>query len=330
MAARSVLVSLRPWAAPAFLVAVLVAIPAALSLIGLGYPFRIAQLTMIFVILSASLNLVSGTAGLLSLGHAAFYGVGAYTTALLATNFQTGFLVNVLASYLVAGVLGFIVALPTIRLVRIFFAVATLSVGEIITLVIVNWYDLTRGPMGIREIPAFGFAGIDLSGALPTYYIIGVTMLACLWVIHRLTHSYYGNALRALREDDQAAGAMGLNVGLMKLVVFGISTGFAGVAGALLAHATNFISPDMFRLTESILILTMVVVGGLGSLPGAIVGAVILIVLPELGRDFGQLRMVVVGTVLFLSILLMPRGIVGEVSALDLLRARVARPGARP
>ena len=138
-----------------FLFAVLVVVPAVLAALDLGYPFRLAQLTMIFIILSASLNLVAGTAGLLSLGHAAFYGVGAYTTALLATNYGTPLFVNLAASALVAGVLGFLVAIPTIRLVRIFFAVATLSVGEIITLVIINWYDLTRGPMGVRGIPSF-------------------------------------------------------------------------------------------------------------------------------------------------------------------------------
>jgi len=316
---------LRRLGVPALTVLVLVIVPALLSALGLGYPFRLAQLTMIFVILSASLNLVSGVAGLLSLGHAAFYGVGAYTAALLSTNFGTSLPVNLVASAIVAGVIGFIVAIPTIRLVRIFFAVATLSVGEIITLVITNWYDLTRGPMGVRSIPGFSLFGYDLSGKLPAYYVVAIVMLICLWVVHRLSHSLYGNVLRAVREDDQAAGAMGLDVGFTKLVIFAASTALAGVAGCLLAQSTNFISPDMFRLSESILILTMIVVGGLGSLPGAILGAVILILLPEIGRDFGQLRMVVVGIVLFLSILLMPKGIIGEVAALDLLRGRPRR-----
>jgi branched-chain amino acid transport system permease protein len=300
-------------------------IPGALFAINLGYPYRLAQLTMIFIILSTSLNLVSGVAGLLSLGHAAFYGVGAYTAALLSTNAGTELPVNLLASALVAGCLGFLVAIPTIRLVRIFFAVATLSVGEIIILVITNWYDLTRGPMGVRGIPGFSAFGFDLGGALSSYYVVAVVMTACVWIVHRLSHTMYGNALRALREDDQAAGAMGLNVGMMKLTIFAISSALAGVAGALLAHSTNFISPDMFRLPESILILTMVVVGGLGSLPGAILGAIILILLPELGRDFGQLRMVVVGTVLFLSILLMPKGVIGEVTAFSMMRGEPKR-----
>lgn len=302
-----------------------VVIPALMAAINLGYPYRLAHLTMIFIILATSLNLVSGVAGLLSLGHAAFYGVGAYTTALLATRMGTELPVNLLASAAVAGAVGFLVAIPTIRLVKIFFAVATLSVGEIIILVITNWYDLTRGPMGVRGIPGFSAFGVELGGPLAAYYVIALVTACCIWIVHRLSHSVYGNALRALREDDQAAGAMGLNVGMMKLTIFAISAALAGVAGALLAHSTNFISPDMFRLPESILILTMVVVGGLGSLPGAIVGAMIMILLPELGRDFGQLRMVVVGVVLFLSILLMPKGLIGEVAALDLLREKSRR-----
>ncbi len=318
----------RPYGVVVLLAVVLGVIPAVLAAVGLGYPFRLAQLTMIFIILSVSLNLVSGVAGLLSLGHAAFYGVGAYTAALLSTRFGTDLAVNLVASAVVAGAIGFLVAIPTIRLVRIFFAVATLSVGEIIILVIINWYDLTRGPMGVRDIPGFRVLGFDLGSPLQSYYVVAVVTLLCVWIVHRLSHSVYGNALRALREDDQAAGAMGLNVGMMKLVIFAISTALAGVAGALLAHSTNFISPDMFRLPESILILTMVVVGGLGSLPGAVLGAVILIILPELGRDFGQLRMVLVGLVLFLSILLMPKGIIGEVAAFDLLRGKPSRPKA--
>jgi branched-chain amino acid transport system permease protein len=143
--------------------------------------------------------------------------------------------------------------------------------------------------------------------------------------VHRLTHSYYGNSLRALREDDACADAMGIDVARLKLQSFGVACCFAGVAGALFAHTTGYISPESFRFGESILVLSMIVVGGLGSLYGSVIGAVILSVLPELLRDLGSYRMIAVGLVLFLSILFLPRGLVGEVSAIDLFRRQIRR-----
>ncbi len=295
-------------------------LPLALLLLGGGYLFRLAELSMIFVILSTSLNLVTGTAGLVSLGHAAFYAVGAYTAALLSVRYQLGLEATLPASMLGAGAVAALVALPAIRLVRIFFTVATLSAGEIINAVLLNWDALTNGPMGVRSIPRLAVFGLDLSGRLGTYYAIAAVTAGCVWVVHRLTHSYYGNALRALREDDQSAAAMGMNVLLLKAGAFAIGGGLAGAAGCLLAHSTGFVSPDMFGLGESILMLTMVVVGGLGSVPGAILGACVLVLVPELGRTAGHFRMVLVGLVLYLSILLMPKGLIVEARALLLAR----------
>jgi branched-chain amino acid transport system permease protein len=155
--------------------------------------------------------------------------------------------------------------------------------------------------------------------------VTAVVMLACLWVLHRLTHSYYGNSLRALREDDACADAMGIDVARLKLEGFSVACFVAGVAGALFAHTTGYISPESFKFGESILVLSMAVVGGLGSLYGSIVGAVLLSVLPELLRDLGSWRMVAVGVVLFVSILFLPKGLVGEVSAIELIRAQIRR-----
>jgi branched-chain amino acid transport system permease protein len=301
-------------------IVVLGIVPAALQAFGLSYFFRLAELTMVFAILAASLNLVSGTAGLMSLGHAAFYGVGAYTTALLSTYVGTDGVIDILASAVVAGTVALVVATPAIRLVRIFFTVATLAAGEIINAVLLNWDSVTRGPMGIRGIAPLSLFGIKADGRLGTYYGIAIVTIGTIWVIHRMVHSYYGNALRSLREDDVSAAAMGLDVRVLKLSAFAISGGLAGVAGSLQAHLIGYISPDMFQLDTSILVLTMVVVGGLGSLPGAIVGACILILVPEFGREFGHFRMVVVGVVLYASILLMPKGLITEARALRALK----------
>lgn len=301
--------------------AVLVLLPALLQAMGSGYLFRVSITAMIFVILAASLNFITGVAGLLSLGHAAFYGIGAYTAALLATQHGVPFLLTIPLAGVAAAIGGVLVALPTMRLVSIYFAVATLGMGEIIYGTLLNWVDFTRGPMGIPAIPSFKAFGIDLSGNLGSYLVVAVVMLASLWVLHRLTHSYYGNALRALREDDQCADSMGIDVVRLKGEVFAIACFFAGIAGSLWAHTTGYISPNDFRFGESILVLAMIVVGGLGSLPGAVIGAVLLIVLPEALRPVGDVRMIVVGCVMFFSILLLPKGLFGEVSALNLVRS---------
>ena len=301
--------------------AVLLLTPALLQAMGSGYLFRVSITAMIFVILAASLNFITGVAGLLSLGHAAFYGIGAYTAALLATQHGVPFLLTIPLAGVAAAIGGVLVALPTMRLVSIYFAVATLGMGEIIYGTLLNWVDFTRGPMGIPAIPSFKAFGIDLSGNLGSYLVVAVVMLASLWVLHRLTHSYYGNALRALREDDQCADSMGIDVVRLKGEVFAIACFFAGIAGSLWAHTTGYISPNDFRFGESILVLAMIVVGGLGSLPGAVIGAVLLIVLPEALRPVGDVRMIVVGCVMFFSILLLPKGLFGEVSALNLVRS---------
>ncbi|MDR3440963.1 branched-chain amino acid ABC transporter permease [Telmatospirillum sp.] len=301
-------------------VIVFVVLPGTLLTIGGGYLFQIATTALIFVILAASLNLVTGTTGLLSLGHAGFYGIGAYTAALLSTQLGLPFLVTLPLAGLSAGIIGVLVALPTMRLVSIYFAVATLGIGEMIYVTLLNWTDFTHGPMGIRGIPSIELFGWRASSSLDEYLVVATTAVISLWALSRLTHSYYGNALRAVREDDQCANAMGLNVVRLKIEAFGISCFFAGIAGALLAHTGKFISPDQFRFSESINILAMVVVGGLGSLPGTVIGVLLLIILPEALRGAGDFRMIAVGSIMFLSILLLPKGLLGEASALDLLR----------
>ena len=312
----------------ALLVAGLVVLLAGLVAYRSGYFNQIAITTMIFVILAASLNLITGTAGLLSLGHGAFFGVGAYAAALLSTKLGWPFWLTLPAAGAIAALVGAVVAVPTMRLTSIYFAVATLGIGEMIYVTLLNWVGVTRGPMGIRSIPGMEIFG--LQGMVFDMTVTATVMLVALWLVHRLTHSYYGNSLRALREDDACADAMGIDVGRLKLQSFGMACCLAGVAGGLFAHTTGYISPESFRFGESILILSMIVVGGLGSIYGSIIGAVLLSVLPELLRDLGSYRMIAVGVVLFLSILFLPRGLVGEVSAIDLIRRQVKRdPNAR-
>lgn len=310
------------------LVAALVLVVGALLAQSSSYFVQVAITTTIFVILSASLNLVTGSAGLLSLGHAAFFGVGAYTAALLATHWGWPFWLTLPASAASAAAVGALVAVPTRRLTSIYFAVATLGIGEMIYVTLLNWVGFTRGPMGIRGIPAIALFGHDGLGV--GLVACAAVMLGALWLIQRIAYSYYGNALRALREDDACADAMGIDVGRLKLQVFSVACALAGIAGALFAHTTGYISPQSFQFGESILILAMVVVGGLGSVYGSVIGAVILTVLPEALRELGSWRMIAVGLVLFGSILFMPRGLVGEVSAIDLIRRQLRRRAGGP
>ena len=165
-------------AGSAALLVVLGLLPALLAASGMGYLFRLAELTMIFAILAGSLNLVAGTAGLMSLGHAAFYGIGAYTAGLLSTQFGTGLPEDLAASALVAGFVALVVAIPAIRLVRIFFTVATLAIGEIINAVLLNWDALTRGPMGVRGIPPLRIGGLVLESRIGTYYGVAIVTMA--------------------------------------------------------------------------------------------------------------------------------------------------------
>ena len=299
--------------------------PATLAVFGKGYFFQVANLVLIFALLAASLHLVTGVGGLLHLGHAAFYGIGAYVAALMGSELKLGFLWGLPAAGLAAALLAFVVALPTMRLVSIYFAVATLAIGQMINTVLLNWVSVTKGPNGVMLFSGIKLFGFAVKNPVSVYFVVAVVVALSIWVLHRLSHSYYGNALRSLREDDQCADAMGLDTVRLKIEVFTLSAFFAGLAGALWAYTTGYVSPGDFNFSNSILILAMVVVGGLGSLPGAIVGAVLLILLPEVLRSFGDLRNVMVGAVMFVSILFLPKGLFGEVPALTFARRALGR-----
>ena len=304
-------------------------IPVVLEKLSSSYYYSVSITALVWVILPVSMNFITGTTCLLTLGHGAFYGIGAYAAALLSTRLELSFMLTLPLAGLAAAVVGVAVALPTMRLVFIYFAVATLAIGEIIHVTLLNWVGFTRGPMGIDGVLPMDIFGYELDSNLSIYLMTALITAFSVYAFYKLTHSYYGNALRSCREDDQCAEAMGINVVKLKIQVFAISTFFAGIAGALWAHTSGYISPDNFKFSESILVLAMVVVGGLGSLPGAIIGSLLLILLPEVARDIGDWRQMVVGLVMFCSILFLPKGIFGEVSAIDFVRRQLgaAWPG---
>jgi branched-chain amino acid transport system permease protein len=275
------------------------------------YVLNVAVLCGIYVILASSLNVTNGYTGLFSFGHAAFYGIGAYTAAILATRAGWPFWATFPAAGIVAAAVGAAIALPSLRLRGIFLALVTIGFQEIAFLVTMNWVSLTRGPMGIPRIPPPSLPGLEFRSNAEFYYLILALDVLVIFVLARLVSSRVGRTLVAIREDELAAQASGIAVFPAKVLAFAIATFFAGVAGAFFAHHARFVSADSFRLDETFLILTMLIVGGMGSLVGPVIGAVALVILPEVFRGLAEYRGVAYGLILIAVILFRPEGVAG-------------------
>jgi branched-chain amino acid transport system permease protein len=281
------------------------------SLTSNEYLIRIATLMAIYVVLASSLNLIIGFTGMYSLGHGAFYGIGAYTSAILATSLSWSFWVTMPLAGIFTALMGAFLGLATMRLRQTFLVFGTLAFGEIVRIVIMNWPDLTRGPMGIPGIPSPTIMGVELASSRQWYYLLLVFAALIVFVIYRLYHSRVGRAWVAIREDEVAASSMGVSVFGYKVLAFTISCLIAGLAGAFYAHFVSFISADQFGMGESFLILTMVALGGTGSIIGPIIGAIILIAIPEVFRFLNEFRGVLYGAILIFVIVLKPEGLAG-------------------
>jgi branched-chain amino acid transport system permease protein len=281
------------------------------------YVIDTATTVLIYVMLGWGLNIVVGLAGLLDLGYVAFYAVGAYSYALLATHFDWSFWACLPLAGVFAAAAGVILGFPVLRLRGDYLAIVTLGFGEIIRLILLNWYDVTNGPDGISSIPRPSFFGLeftrrpaegetafhqffDLSYAgehrvIFLYFLILVLALFTNMFTQRIRKLPVGRAWEALREDEIASRSLGINPTNTKLTAFGLGALFGGFAGAFFATRQGFISPESFTFIESAIILAIVVLGGMGSQIGVVLAAVVLIVLPELGRALAQFRMLVFG-----------------------------------
>jgi len=276
----------------------------------------------IFVILTSSWNLLAGFAGLLNLGHAAFYGAGAYASALLAIRLGLTPWIGLICGGLVAGVFGFLLGIPSLRLSGPYLAITTIGFAEILRMVAMNWVSLTRGSLGLYGIPPLTAIRlgpgmrIDFYSERNVYYILLLLLFATIFCFRRLTRSEFGLTLKAMREDEIAAESIGADSNRYKLTVFTISAFFAGVAGAFFAHYQRLVSPETIGLGETFTILTMTVLGGLGTLTGPILGAVLLTFLSE-GLRFLEdmvkidVRMVIYGLLLIVTMLFMRNGVMG-------------------
>ena len=285
----------------------------------LPYLTHIAILVCIYVILGISLNLAVGQTGLLNMGHVAFYGIGAYTSALLTlkgVSFAEAFLMAGIVSCL----FGYLLSKPIARLKGDYLALATLGFNFVVYAVMLNWMGLTRGPLGLPGIPRPSFLGLTLSDN--THYLIFAFVLAALvyLIVERLTNSPFGRALAATRDDEIGARMLGKDTRKLKTTAMLISAFFAGLAGSLYAHYINFIDPSTFSISEIILIFTIVIVGGLASNRGVIVGVLIIFLIQESLRFFGlpssilgPARQMIYSLVLLLIIIVRPKGILGKV-----------------
>lgn len=285
----------------------------------MNYLWHILNMIGIYALLAASLNLVAGYTGLLSLCHAAFYGLGAYITTLLMVGAGLNFFWALGCAILLTAVSSLLISAPSLRLRGDYFVLATLGFQIIIFSVLYNWVGLTRGPYGISGIPVPKVFGIEVDSVarfLVFTALVGSLSMAILWL---LAHSPFGRVLRAVRDDELAAAALGKNVTVLKTIAFVLAAAFAAIPGALFASYMRYIDPTSFTLTESIFIVSMVVIGGAGRFAGPLAGAVLLVLLPEALRFLqipdsvaANLRQVIYGVLLITLMRFRPRGLMGE------------------
>ncbi len=278
-----------------------------------GYVLQTLGVGWLYAILAISLTLVAGTAGQISLGHAGLLAIGAYASALLAINLKLPVATTILAAGFITAALGTLIIYPSFRLRGHYVTIATLGVGEIVTLVILNWDSLTRGPVGLTGIPPLSFMGAPLLSGLWVYEIsLGVLLVLAL-LQYRLLGSHLGRTWRAIRDDDVAARSYGISLDRYKSLAFGVAGFSAGIAGALMAHVYSYVNHETFQSQVSIVALTMVILGGLGNVAGGILGAVVLVSLPELFRAAAEYRILIYGIALLLLIRFRPQGLLGTV-----------------
>jgi branched-chain amino acid transport system permease protein len=313
------------------------------------YVIDIATGVLIYVMLGWGLNIVVGLAGLLDLGYVAFYAVGAYSYALLAITFDMSFWVCLPLAGLFAATFGVILGFPVLRLRGDYLAIVTLGFGEMIRVVLLNWYDVTRGPDGLSSIPRPSFFGLPFARSAPEgvttfhqffgldyagihrvtflYFLILILALITNFFTLRIRRLPIGRAWEALREDEVACRSLGINPTNTKLAAFGIGAMFGGFAGSFFATRQGFISPESFTFIESAVILAIVVLGGMGSQIGVVLAALVLVLLPELFREFAQFRMLLFGGAMVLIMAWRPRGLLANRKPTLFLAKSGAPPG---
>ncbi len=259
-----------------------------------------------FAILASSLNIAVGYAGLSNMSHATFFGIGAYAAALLATKSHVPFYVTLFLGGFLALLFGLLLGIPTLRLKGFYLALVTIGFGQIVRMVELNWVSVTNGPMGIPGIPGALIGKFELSSALFNLYALLVLLLE-LVAMRRIAGSRIGRALFAIKNDQVAANALGVNVTYYKVLAFALSSFFAGMAGSIYAHYVTFVSPDSFTSADSITALCMVILGG-PTVFGPVLGALALVIVPELLRFADLYRVVFIGVAMVATVIIKEGG----------------------
>ena len=310
---------MKIWPILAACVAVALAVPA---IAHDGYVIQLLNIAILNAIVVIGLNFVTGWAGQINFGQAAFYGLGAYTTA-IATKAGLPWITTPFLSALVVMAASLMLGLPTMRLRTYYLAMTTIGFGEIVRLIIVHWEPVTGGTSGLRAIPGISIFGFGPQGQVQHYYLLIAILALAILVATRIRHSVLGRAMIATKDSEIAAEQSGVDTVRTKLLAFMIGAVYAGIAGCLYASSIRFISPDSFSSIQAVLLMTMLIVGGMGSIFGCVIGAVALTILPEALRFLGQWYLVLYGLGVIGVIVLAPGGLASLASLVPLRRASV-------
>ncbi len=294
-----------PWCFHTAVVSLAVAVP---HIVTDPYLIRIANLIMMYGIAVLGMNLVLGYCGQFHFGQAGFMAIGAYTTALLMLNWNVNFLVALVASGVLSFLFGLLVGTPTLRIRSDYLALVTFAFAEIVRLVLVN-SEFTRGPMGLPGIPLPAVGGLVLQDNVAFYYYALVLLILSYLFCVKITRSFIGRAWKAIAEDETAAEAVGINTGRYKILAFGLACFFGGLAGSYMASFMRFVAPNSFTVDQSVLVLIMLVIGGLGNLPGSLLGAAVMIGAVELLRPISEFRIAFIGLLMLLIPVFRPQGL---------------------
>ncbi len=303
--------------------------PALVALAGLAIPLvtqdsyiiQLLNIAILNAIVVLGLNFVTGWTGQINFGQAAFYGLGAYTTA-IAMKAGLPFIATPFLSVLMVMIASLSLGLPTLRLRTYYLAMTTIGFGEIVRLVIVHWEEVTGGTSGLRAIPGIRLFGIGPEGQVQHYYVLAAVLAVAVLVAARIRNSALGRAMIATKNSEIAAEQSGIDTVRTKVIAFMIGAVYAGLAGCLYAASIRFISPDSFSGTQAILLMTMLIIGGMGSIAGCLIGAVTLTLLPEALRFLGQWYLVLYGLGVIAVIIAAPGGLASLPALLRIAPAR--------
>jgi len=298
---------------------------AALAAVLPEYPRFVLSLTLVNAIAAMGVNLSMGYAGQVSVGHAGFAAIGAYTTAILMGRLDVSFWATLPVSGALAILCGILIGLPALKLTHLYIAMVTFGFGQVVNLVSLNWVDLTNGPNGLA-VPPISLGGYVFSPD-SFYYIIAAFFLVLSWIAGNIVRSRMGRGFLAIRDSEVAAESMGVHLAKYKTIAFAVGAFYGGMSGALYAGLSNYVNPDAFIFPVSVLYLTMNVVGGMGTLAGPVVGALVFTVMPELLRGFAEYKEFLSGGLLLLFLVFFPEGLVGMLDRLGDKLVRSAPAG---